>query len=135
MHVQRANQNFSSHLDFTPSGHFVFFHKNKAGIILNRDLDFVWPNDTVVELYTMNNGCSYLPEYKPNALACVALAQERIPKLANSELWHIQHAHVCPSLMLHLHKVAEGIPSFRGLNFKCHCCLEAKMRHVPKAQP
>ena len=131
MYVEGVNQNLSSHLDFTQSGHLVFFHKNKAGIILNRDLDFVRPNDAVIELYTMNNGLSYLTEYKPKALACVGQVRERIPKLTGSELWHIQLAHVCPSLMLHLYKVAEDIPLFRGL---CHCCVEAKMKHAPEAQ-
>ena len=82
----------------------------------------------------MNNGLSYLPEYKPKALAWVAQAQERIPKPTNSELWHILLAHVCPSLMLHLYKVTEDIPSFRGLGFKCHCYVEEKMKHAPKAQ-
>jgi len=33
MYVEGVNQNISSHLDFTQSGHLVFFHKNKAGII------------------------------------------------------------------------------------------------------
>ena len=88
----------------------------------------------MIELYTLNNGFSYRPEYRPNALACEAQAQERIPKLTSSELWHIQLAHVCPSLMLYLHKVTEGIQSFIGLDFKCHCCVEAQMKHSPKAQ-
>ena len=62
------------------------------------------------------------------------LSTKKIPKLTNSELWHIRLAHVCPSLILHLYKVAEDIPSFRGLGFKCHCYVEEKMKHAPKAQ-
>ena len=35
--------------------------------------------------------------------------------------------------MRHLSRVATDIPQLKGLNdFKCHCCVEAKMKHAPK---
>ena len=36
--------------------------------------------------------------------------------------------------MRHLFKVATDIPQLKGLNdFRCHCCIEAKMKHAPKS--
>ena len=34
--------------------------------------------------------------------------------------------------MKHLHKVASDIQKLRKMDFKCHCCVEAKMKHAPK---
>ena len=34
--------------------------------------------------------------------------------------------------MKHLHKVASDIPKLRKMDFKYHCCVEAKMKHAPK---
>ncbi len=45
---------------------------------------------------------------------------------------HISLCHVCPSLMIHLFRATHN-PKLKGLNdFKCHCCVEAKLKHAPK---
>ncbi len=56
------------------------------------------------------------------------MVAQRLQKLSNTKL-----VHICPTLMRHLFRVATDIPQLKGLNdFKCHCCVEAKMKHAPK---
>ena len=35
--------------------------------------------------------------------------------------------------MKHLHRVTSDIPKLRKMDFKCHCCVKAKMNHAPKS--
>ncbi len=70
----------------------------------------------------------YLPEDK-----AVAMVAGKIQKLTNAELVHIPLCHVCPSLMRHLFRVTH-LPQLRGLDdLRCHCCVEVKLKHAPKA--
>ncbi len=81
------------------------------------------------------NGLFYLEEYLPEEKA-VAMVAQRMQKLTNAELVHISLCHVCISLMRHLFRVTH-LPemnfSAEDLNdFRCHYCVEAKLKHAPK---
>ena len=61
------------------------------------------------------------------------MVAQRMQKLTRAELAHTSLCHVCPSLMRHLNKET-NLPQLQGLNdFRCHCCVEAKLKHAPKA--
>ena len=107
----------------------VFFHETQAGIILNKKPKFS-PNDVVIPFTMGESGLYYPEEYLPEDSA-VAMVATRMQKLTNAELVHISLCHVCPSLMRHLNKVT-NLPKMHGLNyFRCHCCVEAKLKHAP----
>jgi hypothetical protein len=117
---------------FVDSGHLVFFHKNQSGIVLNKEPRFR-SDDVIIPFVKQENGLYYLEEYIPGEVSAVAMVAQRLQKLSNTELVHIQLCHICPTLMRHLFRVAVDIPQLKGLNdFKCHCCVEAKMKHAPK---
>ncbi len=61
------------------------------------------------------------------------MVAQKTHKLTNAELVLIQLCHICPTLMKHSLRVASDIPQSKGLNgFKCHCCIETKMKYAPK---
>ena len=63
----------------------------------------------------------------------MAMVAQKMQRLTNAELVHIQLCHICPTLMRHLFRDATDIPKLKGLNdFRCHCCVEARMKHAPK---
>jgi hypothetical protein len=110
----------------------VFFHKNQSGIVLNKEPKFR-VDDIIIPFVIGENGLHYLEEYIPGEHSTVAMVAQKMQKLTNAELVHIQLCHICPTLMRHLFRVATDIPQLKGLNdFKCHCCIEAKMKHAPK---
>jgi hypothetical protein len=79
---------------------------------------------------TGENGLHYLEEVIPEENV-VAMVAQRMQKLTNAELVHIQLCHVCPTLMRHLFRAATDIPRLKGLNdFKRHCCVEDKLKHA-----
>ena len=64
----------------------------------------------------------------------MAMVAERSLKLTNAELLQKSMCHVCPTLMKHLHRGASDIPKLRKRDFKCHCCVEKKMKHAHQDQ-
>ena len=129
--VPGLSQNLTSHKQFVDSGHLVFFHKNQSGIVLNKEPKFK-PDDVIIPFITGANGLQYLEEYVPEEDSVMAMVAQKMNKLTNAELVHISLCHICPSLMRHLPEVATDIPKLRNMNFKCHCCVESKMKHAPK---
>ena len=131
--VPNLSQNLTSHKQFVESGHMVFSHETEAGIILNKTRKPKFsPNDAVIPFTMGENGLYYLEEYLPEDKA-VAMVAQRMHKLTNAELAHISLCHVCPSLMRHLNKET-NLRSMKGLNdVKCQCCVEANLKHAPKA--
>jgi hypothetical protein len=129
--VPGLSHNLTSHKQFIENGHLVFFHKDKSGIVLNKEPKFK-VDDVIIPFVTGENGLHYLEEVIPEENV-VAMVAQRMQKLTNAELVHIQLCHVCPTLMRHLFRVATDIPKLKGLNgFKCHCCVEAKLKHAAK---
>ena len=59
----------------------------------------------------------------------MAMVAERSLELNNTELLQKSQCHECPTLMKHLHRVASDIQKLRKMDFICHCCVEAKMKH------
>ena len=129
--VPGLSQNLTSHKQFVDSGHLVFFHKNQSGIVLNKEPKFK-PDEVIIPFITGANGLQYLEEYVPEEDSVMAMVAQKMNKLTNAELVHISLCHICPSLMRHLPEVATDIPKLRNMNFKCHCCVESKMKHAPK---
>ena len=128
--VPNLSQNLTSHKQFVENGHMVFFHESQAGIVLNKKPKFN-SNDIVIPFTKGENGLYYLEEYLPEVQA-VAMVAQRMQKLTNAELVHISLCHVSPSLMRHLFRVTH-LPKLKGLSdFRCHCCVEAKLKHAPK---
>jgi len=130
--VPGLSHNLTSHKQFIENGHLVFFHRNQSGIVLNKEPKFR-SDEIIIPFVTGENGLHYLEEYIPGEHSTVAMVAQKMQKLTNAELVHIQLCHICPTLMRHLFRVASDIPQLKGLNdFKCHCCVEAKMKHAPK---
>jgi uncharacterized membrane protein YqjE len=128
--VPGLSQNLTSHKQFIENGHLVFFHKNQSGIVLNKEPKFR-ADDIIIPFVTGENGLHYLEEYIPEEHSTVAMVAQKMQRLTNAELVHIQLCHICPTLMRHLFRVATDIPKLKGLNdFRCHCCVEAKMKHA-----
>jgi hypothetical protein len=59
------------------------------------------------------------------------MAAQRMTKLENAELVHIQLCHICPALMRHIFRVASDLPKLRGFNDFMSFCVEAKMKYGP----
>ena len=126
--VPGLSQNLTSHKQFIQNGHMVFFHKNQSGIVLNKQPKFR-PDDVIIPFVRGDQGLYYLEEYVPEETSVLAMVAQRMIKLSNTELVHIQLCHICPTLMRHLFRVASDIPKLRGINhLKCHCCVEAKLK-------
>ncbi len=68
----------------------VFFHKNQSGIVLNRSQ--IRSNDTIKLFVIGQNGLHYVAEYIPEKQSAVAMIAQKIQKLTNAELVHIQLA-------------------------------------------
>ncbi len=125
----------SEKMDFqqvVENGHMVFFHRNQSGIVLNKEPRFRTDGVIIpfvkhaIELY-------YLEEYIPGEESAVAIVAQRLKKLSYAELLHIQLCHICPTLIIYLFRVATDVPQLKELNdFKCHCCVEPKMKHAQK---
>ncbi len=110
----------------------AFVHKSQSRIVLNKQPKFR-PDDVVIPFVKGSQRLYYLEEPFPEEPSAVAMIAQRMTKLTNAELVHIQLCHICPVLMRHLFRVATDIPKLRGLNdFICHCCVEAKMKHGPQ---
>ena len=126
----RLSQNLTSHKQFFENGHMVFFHQTQAGIVLYKKPKFS-PDDIIFPFASGENGLYYVGEHLPEEMA-VAMVAQRMHKVTNVELVHISLCHVCPSLTIHIYR-ATHLPKLRGLNdFKCHCCVEAKLKHGAK---
>ena len=113
--VPGLSQNLTSHKQFVESGHMVFFHKNQSGIVLNKEPRFR-SDDVIIPFVKQENGLYYLEEYIPGEESAVAMVAQRLQKLSNTELVHIQLCHICPTLMRHLFRVATDTPQLKGLN-------------------
>jgi hypothetical protein len=110
----------------------VFFHKKQYVIVHNKQPKFR-PDDVIIPFVRGDQGLYYLEEYVPEETSVLAMVAQRMIKLSNTELVHIQLCHLCPTLMRHLFRVASDIPKLRSINhLKCHCCVEAKLIHGPK---
>ncbi len=94
---------------FVENGDIVFFHKSQSGIVLNKQPKFR-PDDVVIPFMKGSQGLYYLAEDFPEEPSAVAMVAQRMTKLTNAELVHIQVCHICPVLMRHLFRVATDIP-------------------------
>ena len=128
--VPGLTQNLTSHKQFVENGHLVFFHKSGSGIVLNKQPKFK-ESDIVIPFVTGPNGLQYLEEFEPVEESAVAMVAERLQQLSRSELVHISLCHVSPTLMNYLDIVSTDIPKLRKSNFRCHCCVESKMKKAP----
>jgi hypothetical protein len=62
----------------------------------------------------------------------IAMVGERQAHLTELEEIHITSAYASPSQMHYLDRVASDVPKrCRHRKLKCHCCVEAKMKHKP----
>ncbi len=129
--VPNLSKDLTSHLQFVENGHTVFFHKSGSGILLNAKPRFA-ADDVIIPFFTGPNGLQYLQEFVPVEDQAVAMVGDRVSQLSEAEITHISLSHPSPSIMKRLHLVATDIPKHRHLNFKCHRCVEAKMKHKPK---
>ena len=83
----------------------------------------------------MDGELHYLKQYFPTTASCKTVVAERMPKLSTSELWHLRCAHCCPEMLRRLHEFVVDAPGrLNGHEFKCHLCVEAKMRLALKAR-
>ena len=97
-------------------------------------MNFISSDDRVVD-FEMDGELHYLKQYFPTTASCKTVVAERTPKLSTSELWHLRCAHCCPEMLRRLHEFVVDAPGrLNGHDFKCHLCVEAKMRLAPKAQ-
>ena len=130
--VPGLSPNLTSHMQFFENGHMVFFHRNQLEIVLNKEPQFR-SDDLTVPFVKRGNELYYVEGYIPGEQSVVAVVTQRLQTLSNAELVPIQLCHIFPTLLSHLFRVATDSPHLKRLNdFKCHCCVEAKMKHAPK---
>jgi hypothetical protein len=98
--VPGLSQNLTSHKQFIENGHMVFFHKNQSGIVLNQQPKFR-PDDVKKPFVRGDHELYYLEEYVPEETSVLAMVAQRMIKLSNTELDHIQLRRLCPTLMRH----------------------------------
>jgi len=115
--ITSRRTNSSSKMDIW----FSFTETNRE--LLNKEPKFR-SDDVIIPFVIGENGLHYIEEVIPEETV-VAMVAQRMQKLTNAELVHIQLCHICPTLMRHLFRVSSDIPKLRGLNdFTCHCCVE-----------
>ena len=130
--VPNLTRDLTSHLQFVEKGHTVFFHKSESGILLNSKPRFM-ADDVVIPFFTGQNGLQYLQEFVPTEEKTTAMVAERQAQLTTADVTHITLNHICPTIMKRLHRSIKDMPRFKHLcDFKCHSCIEAKMKHKPK---
>ncbi len=84
-------------------------HKSRSGVVLNKQPKFR-PEDVVIPFVEGSQGFYYLEEHFPEEPSAVAIVAQRMTKLTNAVLVHIQLCHNGPVLMRHLFRVATDIP-------------------------
>ncbi len=65
------------------------------------------PDDVIIPFVRGDQGLYYLEEYVPEETSVLAMVTQRMIKLSNTELVHIQLCHICPTLMRHLFRHSE----------------------------
>jgi hypothetical protein len=75
------------------------------------------PDDVIIGFVRDDQGLYYLEGYVPEETSVLAMVAQRMIKLSNTELVHIQLCHLCSTLMRHLFRVAPDIPKLRGIKF------------------
>jgi hypothetical protein len=102
--------------------------------VLNKQPKFR-SDDVIIPFVRGDQGLYYLEEYVSEETSVLAMVAQRMIKLSDTDLVHIQLCHLCPTLMRHLFRVASDIPKLRGINhLNCHYCVEAKLKHGSKAK-
>ncbi len=98
--VPGLSQNFTSHKQFVENRHMVLFHNSQAAIELNKQPKFR-SDDVVIPFWKVSQGLYYLEEHFSEESSAVTMVAQRMTKLTNAELVHIQLCHICPGLMRH----------------------------------